>query len=242
MTGGDREHPNLPRYREVYEQLRRQIEQGAFVSGQLLPSENELAATWQVARPTVRSALEHLVADGFIVKQQGKGSIVTGKPKNVGLLSLKGTTSAIGRDNLTTHIIVKPEIRQWKEAFGYELSDMEKEAGCIYFERLRLVNNRPVFYDITMFANLNFPRFTARNLENASLFEVLRTNYQVEIKGGVQQLFAIKADRDLQNYFEVRPGHPVLQLIRKIETNRIGIYLYSKVFCNTQEYALSGSF
>jgi len=40
----------------------------------------------------------------------------------------------------------------------------------------------------------------------------------------------------------VKPGHPVLQLDRKIETNRMGMHLYSQVFCNTQEYALFGSF
>lgn len=236
------EDNHLPRYKTVYETIRRQIESGVYSSGDLLPSENELTALYQVARPTVRNALDHLVTDGFIVKQQGKGSIVTGKPKNVGILSLKGTTSAIGRGNLKTHLIVKPEIRPWKEAFGYEISEMEKDAGCIYFERLRFVNNQPVFYDITMFANINFPRFTTRNIENMSLFDVLRSHYQVEMKGGIQQLFAIKADKNLQNYFEVKAGHPVLQLNRKIETNRVGIYLYSQVFCNTRKYGLSGSF
>ena len=231
-----------PLYKVLYEQLRLLIEQGSYASGSLLPSENELAATYGLARPTVRNALDLLVAEGYIVKQQGKGSIVTGKPKEAGILSLRGTTSAVGRDKLSTQIIVKPEIRSWKEAFSYEISEREKNADCIYFERLRLVNGKPVFYDITMFANLGFPRFTVRNLENTSLFELLRNEYQVEVKGGVQQLFAIKADKALQNYFRVKPGHPVLQLNRKIETNRPGLYIYSKVFCNTQEYGLSGTF
>lgn len=235
------ETANIPHYRLVYEALRKQIENGVYIPGDLLPSENELSSLYQVARPTVRNALERLVVDGFIQKQQGKGSIVTGKPKGVGILSLKSTTSAIG-DDLVTKIIVKPEIRPWKEAFGYQISDAEKDAGCFYFERLRLINNRPVFFDITMLPNINFPRFTMRNLENASLFNVLRSNYQLEMKGGEQRLFAIKADKRLVDFFDVKPGHPVLQLDRKIETNRIGIHLYSQVFCNTQEYALSGLF
>ena len=50
-----------------------------------------------------------LVNDGFIIRQQGKGSIVQGQPKGIGILSLTGTTSAIGQDNLTTRIIVKPQ-------------------------------------------------------------------------------------------------------------------------------------
>ncbi len=50
-----------------------------------------------------------LVNDGFIIRHQGKGSIVQGQPKGIGILSLSGTTSAIGEDKLTTHIIVKPK-------------------------------------------------------------------------------------------------------------------------------------
>lgn len=232
---------SLPQYRKVYEYLRSQIEQGIFVPGDLLPSENELSQRFQLARPTVRNALDRLVVDGFIQKQQGKGSIVVGKAKGVGILSLKSTTSAIS-EPLTTRIIVKPELRPWKEAFGFDVTPTEQEAGCIYFERLRLVNNRPVFYDITMLPNINLPRFTQRNLENASLFKILRTHYQIEVKGGEQRLFAIKADKRLVDYFEVKPGHPVLQLDRKIVTNRVGFHLYSQVFCNTQEYALYGTF
>lgn len=232
---------NIPQYRKVYEVLRSQIESGVYVPGDLIPSENELKDAYEVARPTIRNALDHLVADGFIQKQQGKGSIVTGKPKGVGILSLKSTTSAIGED-LITRIIVKPEIRPWREAFGFQISDTERDAGCIYFERLRFVNNRPVFFDITMLPNINLPRFTMRNLENASLFNILRTNYQIEIKGGEQRIFAIKADKRLTGHFDVKPGHPVLQLDRKIETNRIGLHIYSQVFCNTQEYALYGTF
>ncbi|MDP4278559.1 MAG: GntR family transcriptional regulator [Bacteroidota bacterium] len=232
---------HLPQYRKVYEALRDQIESGVYVPGDLLPSENDLSSRFEVARPTVRNALERLVVDGFIQKQQGKGSIVTGKPKGVGILSLKGTTSAIG-EHLITKIIVKPEIRPWKEAFGYQISDVERDAGCIYFERLRIVNNRPVFFDITMLPNINLPRFTMRNLENASLFNILRSSYQLEVKGGEQRIFAIKADKRLIDFFEVKPGHPVLQLNRKIDTNRVGLHLYSQVFCNTQEYALYGTF
>jgi len=231
----------LPQYRKVYEALRSQIENGTYIPGDLLPSENELSGLFELARPTVRNALDRLVSDGFIQKQQGKGSIVTGKPKGVGILSLTGTTSAIG-ENLITKIIVKPEIRLWKEAFGFQISDAERDAGCIYFERLRFVNNRPVFFDITMLPNINFPRFTMRNLENTSLFNILRSNYQIEVKGGEQRIFAIKADKRLIDFFEVKPGHPVLQMDRKIETNRVGLHIYSQVYCNTQEYALFGSF
>lgn len=232
----------LPHHRKVYEILRQHISDGVFKEGDLLPSENELCALHKVTRPTIRKALDRLANEGFIVRHQGKGSIVKGAPKGVGILAMKGTTSAVGKENLTTRIIVKPEIRSWSEAFSFSLTRAEAESGCIYMERLRLVNNKPVFFDITMIPNINFPRFTGRNMENKSLFDVLRKNYQLEVKGGEQRILAIKADERLQRYFGVPAGHPVVQLNRKIETNRDGIFIYSQVFCNTDEFVLSGNF
>ena len=232
----------IPQHRKVYEILRSHITDGVFIEGDLLPSENELCTVHKVTRPTIRKALDRLSNEGYIMRYQGKGSIVKGILKGVGILSLSGTTSAVGQDNLLTHIIIKPEIRNWTEAFTFPLSQLEIESGCIYLERLRLVNSNPVFFDITMIPNINLSRFTSRNFENKSLFDILRKYYQVEVKGGEQKLHAIVADERLQDYFKVGSGHPVLQLNRKIETNRPGFYIYSQVFCNTDEYALYGTF
>lgn len=231
-----------PQYRKLYEKLRKLIEDGTYKRGDLLPSENELCAAHHLTRPTVRKALDMLVNDGFILRHQGKGSIVQGQPKGIGILSLSGTTSAIGQEKLTTRIIVKPNIRSWEQAFGYEISDGDKSVGCIYMERLRLINEVPVFYDITMIPNLNLPRFSSRSLENKSLFELLRKHYHIQVKGGEQKILAITADERIQQHFGVKRNHPILRLDRKMDTNRPGFSFFSQIYCNTSDYSLIGRF
>ena len=232
----------LPRYRQVYETLRQAISDGRYAPGDLLPSENDLCQEYSLARPTVRKALDQLVADGYIQKHQGKGSIVKGAPRGIGILSLSGTTSAVGRPDFFTRIILKPELRPWTEAFGFPINAAEQQAGCIYFERLRVLDNAPVFLDITMLPNIGLPNFTAYNLENASLFNFLRTQYQIVVTGGMQQLLAIRADKRQREYLHVKSGSPILQLNRKIETSRPGFHIYSQVFCSTRKYGLIGTF
>ncbi|MBS2212711.1 GntR family transcriptional regulator [Carboxylicivirga mesophila] len=232
----------LPPYKRLYEQLRQHITGGHYNKGDILPSENELCTTHQVTRPTVRKALDRLVHEGYIRKKQGKGSIVQGQPQGVGILSLSGTTSAIGRDNLETKLIIRPFLVQCEDAFGFPLLDFEKQVGCYQLERLRIMNKQPIFYDITLVPNINLPRFTSRNFENRSLFEIMRTSYQLEVTGGEQKLMAITADEKLQQYFNVKPGHPILQLARKMETNKEGFNFYSQVYCNTESYGLYGTF
>jgi DNA-binding GntR family transcriptional regulator len=232
----------LPLHKKVYELLRKHIKEGIYSEGDLLPSENELCNLHNATRPTIRKALDRLATEGFIQKQQGKGSIVKAAPKGIGILSITGTTSAIGSDNLETIIIVKPEIRPWTKAFSFDLTDFEKELGCIYLERLRLVNKKPVFFDTTMIPNINLPRFTSRNFENNSLFSILREFYQIDVTGGEQKIQAIIANETLQSFFEIKPGAPILQLDRKIATNKKDFFFYSQVYCNASEYALYGTF
>lgn len=222
--------------------LRKNIVDGIYPEGSLLPSENELCKVHSITRPTVRQALTALVNDGFISKQKGKGSIVRSTPKNIGILSIQSTTMAVGDKALKTRIVVKPEIIPWPEKFVFEVPEEFKAVGCIYFERIRLVDDLPIFYDITFMPNINLPRFSSRNLENKSLFDVLRSQYEIEVTGGQQRLSAIKATKIIAPHLQVKTGHPLLHMERQIETNRYGFHFYSFIYCNTSDFALSGSF
>lgn len=226
----------------LYELLRRQIVDGVYKEGDILPSENELCATYNLTRPTVRHSLDALVNQGFIIKHQGKGSIVHKLPKGVGILSIAGTTSALGSKNLKSKLIRKPEVIPWPENFMFKPTSLEQESGCIYMERIRYFNERPIFYDLNFIPNVNLPRFTSRNFEDTSLFDTLRSAYQLEIKGGEQKLKAIQARAEIAEYLALMEYQPVLHLERKFFTNRPDFHIYSSIYCNTNEQAVYGIF
>jgi DNA-binding GntR family transcriptional regulator len=232
----------IPQHKKIYELLRKHILEGVYQEGDILPSENELCRLHQITRPTVRHALMQLAHDGFIRKHQGKGSIVHRIAKDVGILSIYGTTSALGNKNLRTSIIHGPVIQKWPKSFMFELSETELESGCIYLERIRLVNEVPLFYDITYLMNVNLPRFCSRSFEDKSLFDIMRRHYSIEVLGGQQRLQAISASDKIADFLQIKKGKPILHLERKIETNRINFYIYSELFCNTENFALFGSF
>lgn len=232
----------IPQYRRLYELLRKHILEGIYREGDLLPSENELCSLYGMTRPTVRQALSTLAGDGLIRKHQGKGSIVHSLPREIGILSVSGTTSAVGDRNLKTRIIKKPLLIPWPVNFIFPLSELEKESGCIYMERLRLLDDIPIFYDISFIGNINLPRITARQFENRSLFQVLRDHYRVEIKGGEQRIKAIPASVRISRFLKLSKNQPVLHLERKMETNVSGLFVYSSIFCNTEKYSIFGRF
>jgi len=232
----------IPQYKRVYELLRKHILEGVYKEGDILPSENELCRLHGITRTTVRNALSKLTNDGLIHKHQGKGSIVHRIPQDIGILSVSGTTSAIGKKILKTHILSGPTVIRWPEKFIFDLSPLELESGCIYLERIRLVNELPLFYDVSYIANVNLPRFCSRSFENKSMFEILRKSYSIEIKGGVQRLKAISAEGRIIDLLKVKKGKPILHLERKLETSRANFFVYSTLYCNTETHALYGAF
>lgn len=67
-------------YEEVVSQVHELIKEGRFKSGDQLPSERELAETFQVSRTSVREALRALEAHGLIVSRTGMGNFVADLP------------------------------------------------------------------------------------------------------------------------------------------------------------------
>ncbi|WP_411143450.1 GntR family transcriptional regulator [Streptomyces sp. x-80] len=62
-----------PKYRQVADLLRREIDDGTYPPGARLPSESELSARFDASRNTVRSGLNLLVSEGLISSSQGLG-------------------------------------------------------------------------------------------------------------------------------------------------------------------------
>lgn len=62
------------KYFQLMEDLREQILSGKIQPGGRLPSENELSASYQVSRQTVRKALSMLQNEGYIYAEHGRGT------------------------------------------------------------------------------------------------------------------------------------------------------------------------
>ncbi len=232
----------IPQYRKIYEILRKQILDGVFEAGSILPSESELKKTHHVTQPVVRQALALLVNDGLIKKRQGKGSIVQPKTIGVGILSIEGmdVTSQDIEKGISTKILKGPQIIDWPEELTGKINDAERDAGCLAIERRRLVNNVPVFYEFLWFPNINLPRFTSRKLDDKSFYDILREHYQVSVTASEQKISAVAADEQISGYLDTTANKPVLKLERKMETNRVDFSIYSLLFANTEKYYLYG--
>jgi GntR family transcriptional regulator len=68
-----------PMYRQIADDLRRQIEDGTLAPGQQLPTELELREKHQASRNTVRDAVKWLITRGLVETRPGQGTFVVEK-------------------------------------------------------------------------------------------------------------------------------------------------------------------
>jgi GntR family transcriptional regulator/GntR family frlABCD operon transcriptional regulator len=230
-----------PLYRKLQNDIKSQILSGIYKEGDLLPSEHELMAVHNVTRSTVRQALDELVKEGYIIKMQGKGSVVTKRQRRtLGLLTVKGFSEAVSetKEKVNTVILKKPSLMKWEESFYYNISDLERKAGCIYLNRLRCVGEEPVMLENTYIANLNLPRFCSNPFVRGSLFETLNQNYHIEITDVDQDLRAVIANKEIAGFLNIKEKSPLLQIHLKFHTNRDHLFIYSFLHCTTGKYAI----
>ena len=69
-----------PLYHQIYLLLRDKIRAGTLAAGEMLPGEQELARIFDVSRITVKRSLNELASDGLVVRQRGRGTIVSARP------------------------------------------------------------------------------------------------------------------------------------------------------------------
>ena len=232
------------RYKKLEDHLRKQIYEGIYTDGDLLPSENELCAAFRVTRSTVRKALDELAKDRLILKEKGRGSVVKREQKSLGLLGVKGFSQVAGGKNLgvTTKFLTGPVITQWPNPFFYELEEGEKNNDCIYIKRLRYVNAEIVMLENTFIAanaDYNLHTLPGTSFVNGSFFETLHLNFGINMVETQEDLRAVAALGEIAQLLEVEECKPILNIYLKFKTNKKNLNVYSNMYCNTEKYSIT---
>ncbi|HED0876556.1 TPA: GntR family transcriptional regulator, partial [Campylobacter jejuni] len=67
-------------YKNLYEQIKQDILNGIYKTGEQIPSELDLASAYGVSRITSKKALEMLAAEGIVERHVGRGTFVKSQP------------------------------------------------------------------------------------------------------------------------------------------------------------------
>jgi GntR family transcriptional regulator len=199
-----------PLYYQLYTMLRDAIASGVLRSGSKMPSEKELAATFDVSRNTARRALAELANENMVVRRRGRGTVVDYN-KQHDPIHAPLTDLMQGLDEINTKVtalkidftVPPSEIAQKFNAGDEELCNLH---------RLRNIHEVPyVYYDTW---TRGFDRtLTKKKLETNARFELF-VEYGIEIVRFEQYLSAERATPEIAKALAIGTGKPLLKRVR----------------------------
>ncbi|MPM49044.1 HTH-type transcriptional repressor YvoA [bioreactor metagenome] len=153
-----------PIYLQLREVIRSKIQEGEFLPGMAIPSENQLAETYGINRMTVRSGIDALVKEGILKRVQGKGVYVVGNKVERDLETLEGFTQTMKKKNTEPHTkiltkIIREAGDKYAAVFGIEPGD-----EIYYIKRMCYADKEPIALE-----EIFIPRYVLPKLQDIDL-------------------------------------------------------------------------
>ena len=134
-----------PAYLQLANILRRQISDGAFRPGDLLPSEAQLVRSYGISPMTVRRSINLLSDEGVVNTEQGRGTFVKPLELSAAIFDLQELTDLVSQGTAGDIKLLDVRIVSADERTARKL-ETSPGAPTIYIRRLFLQENQPVFY------------------------------------------------------------------------------------------------
>jgi len=176
----DREdHQKL--YLQLYEILKKKIESSEWPVGAQIPTEEELCKMFNVSRATVRTAVLELVRQGYLKRQQGKGTFIHKNIVSEGLTMLTNFRELLFEEglNFSTTILART-VMMPVDDLDVKL-DIPKDKHIIYIKRLRAIGNEPLLLQETYIPYHICPLLLEEDIEHYPLFDFFEKKYGVKI-------------------------------------------------------------
>lgn len=218
----------VPKYYKIYEELLNEIRSGKYQENDRFPSDTDLVKKYNVSRGTVREAIKLLFQQGFLVREQGKGTFVTYKKIHQDPDQLIGFTELMHQHNLKPSAkVIKKEITLPNANIRHlmKLNDSQKTAHVV---RLRFGNDQPLIIERSFFNYDLFKPIFDLDLENNSIYGLLHNHTDTKLGEALQKIEAISAGNEEHQLMGVELRTPLLLIKRLIKTTKDLIFQFSE--------------
>lgn len=205
----------LPLYAQVKALLVKRIGAGGWKPGQMLPSEYELAAEYNVSQGTVRKALNELETDRMIVRRQGVGTFIARHSRDKALYQFFRMVGLDETRLIPTSVVLSQRVQS---ATREQASLLSMDAGAMLhaITRIRSFAGKPaiferIFVPVDVMPDLVVETHAEMDDE---MYVVYQEKFGISIVRVIERLTAVAATAEEAKRLELKAGMPLLEISR----------------------------
>lgn len=232
-----RMHRSQPLYKEVKQHITESLRDGKWRHGQAIPSEPLLAKRFNASVGTVRRAVDELVAENILVRQQGRGTFVTSHTRDYMLNVFFQVVGNDGRKEFP-----QPQMLSFKRGRAdlatEELLGIEHGELVFMVQNLLRLQGKPVIVDnlrlpAKLFPDMSENLFVDRDTTTYGLYQM---RYGITVVRTVETISAVLADAKTRKLLGMVHPAAVLKIMRTAYTYK-DLAVDTRVrFVNTQHH------
>jgi DNA-binding GntR family transcriptional regulator len=170
-------------YLQLYTILMKKIESGEWPIGTRIPTEEELCTMFHVSRATVRTSVLELVRQGYLMRQQGKGTFVYRNVVSDGISMVTSLKELMFEKGVTfiTNVLART-VMMPVDGLDEKLG-VSTDKHIIYIKRLRMLDDNPFLLQETYVPYHLCPLLLEDDITHNSLFDIFENKYGIKITG-----------------------------------------------------------
>lgn len=171
------------KYPEIYQDLKKRIENEEFEFQELLPSEHQLIENYDCSRNTIRRAISNLVIDGYVQTMQGKGVRNIYRPMvqnsfTIGNIESFRESAIRNGKKPVTKVIYFTELTADKKIA--RRTGFEQGSDLYYIQRVHYLDDKALILNHNYFLKEMIPGLTKEIAEN-SIYEYIENSLHMSI-------------------------------------------------------------
>jgi GntR family transcriptional regulator len=201
----------LPKYFQLASILRQKIEDGEWPPRSTIPSERQLEVLYSISRTTIREAVDHLVRQGYLYREHGRGTFVSPQKLQKGIVELTSFSEDLIKRGITPGQIIRDLGKVVPPAKILQKLELTSNTPVFRIERIRLGNDIPIGLQVSYIALREDQTITREELQaSGSLYKILQEKFNIIPSEADETLEVTLATPEEGALLEVPEGAPLL--------------------------------
>ena len=204
-----------PLYIQIKKRITESLVCGLWHPGQSIPSEIELAQSYNVSQGTVRKAIDELAAEKILIRRQGKGTFVASHNEEHNQLRFLRLTSSLGDKEKLNNKLISFEKEKASNGLAKTLG-INSASTVVSIKRVLTFNEKPLILDLIKVPAASFRGLTPGKIieKKGSMYRMYEADFGIQMLHAKEKIRAVTASTEAAELLGVSIGSPILSVER----------------------------